>query len=54
MRLGFGFFFGVFLIVWGGFGMAQHFGFIDKAISFPWFPLALVCIGGAMVFKRLF
>jgi len=52
MRLGFGFWLGVFLVAWGGFGIAQYYGLLPKDIGFPMVPAVLVLLGLWMIFRR--
>ncbi|MBU1197425.1 hypothetical protein KJ765_02830 [Candidatus Micrarchaeota archaeon] len=53
MKMGFGFFIGVFLVLWGLFELARNFGYIPRELNFPWFAILLIAIGLSMVLKRV-
>jgi hypothetical protein len=52
MGFGFGFFLGIFLVAWGGFGIAQYYGYLPKDLGFPMFPAIIVLIGLWLVFRK--
>lgn len=51
-RFGFGFWLGIFILIWGVYEILREFAFM-KLPSFPFWPLILVFIGLAMVLNRL-
>lgn len=53
MRYGWGFFIGIFLLIWGSYELLQSLGILPSQPKFPGWPIALVLIGLAMVLRRL-
>ncbi|MEK6953954.1 MAG: hypothetical protein AABX01_03030 [Candidatus Micrarchaeota archaeon] len=51
-RFGFGFWLGIFILIWGLFEIGREFGII-KFGNFPFWPLILVFIGISMISHRI-